>query len=211
MIAASRFAMECLSAFDRVIPPAMRTRASDLTPARRLVMLAAITGVSAPLLAVMYHFLRFDAAGMVVLTGGMVMLLSPLALNVEGGLTIARELFVGALYVLKVWLAFHLGGIAAPTMPWFLLCPMVAMLLGGTRPGLIWSGVVSVTVLVIFQMERVGGKFVPHPVADQQILDLVSILGLFALSTIIVLFFRADSLLASEQSSRDSVMGRGDR
>jgi hypothetical protein len=192
MTASASFFTGCLSTFDRIIPAPLRADPRDLRAARNLTLLALITAFSVPLLTIMYHFLGYGAAGMVVLTGGIVMMTAPFAMNAGIGLPLARDLFIGALFVLKVWLAVHLGGMAAPTAPWFLLCPLVAVLLGGIRPGMAWSAVVTATVIVLFVIERNNGPFVAHPVADRHVLELVSLVGLFALVTIIALCFRAD-------------------
>jgi hypothetical protein len=136
----------------------------------------------------------------VVLTGGIVMMIAPFAMNAGLGLPLARDAFIGALFVLKIWLAVHLGGLSAPTVPWFLLCPLIAVLVGGVRPGLVWSALVAATVVALFAVERSTGPFVAHVVADQQLLELVSLIGLFALSTIIALCFRADFESALQRS-----------
>lgn len=185
MVATVRPTLGFLTVFDRIIPATVRERPNEWQAARHLALLAAITAVSAPLLTLMYHFLGFDAAGMVVLTGGIAMMVAPFALNAGLGLPLARDLFVGALYLLKVWLALHLGGLSAPTVPWFLLCPVVALLLGGLRPGLAWCGLVSLTVLALFALGRAGAIAPAHAVADEGVLELVSIIGLVALATII--------------------------
>jgi hypothetical protein len=200
MTAAASFFTDCLSTFDRIIPAPLRADPRALRAARNLTLLALITAFSVPLLTIMYHFLGYGAAGMVVLTGGIVMMIAPFAMNAGLGLPLARDLFIGALFVLKIWLAVHLGGTSAPTSPWFLLCPLVAVLLGGFRPGLAWSGVVMATVIVLFVIERSSGPFVAHPVSDQHVLELVSLVGLFALTTIIALCFRADFETALQHS-----------
>lgn len=189
----SPFVSSCLSTFDRLVPATARGNPAERRAARHLTLLALITAVSVPMLTLMYHFLGYDSAGMVVLTGGIAMMISPFAMNAGLGLAGARDMFVGALFLLKIWLAVHLGGLGAPTMPWFLLCPLIAVLLGGVRPGLIWSGLVSATVVVLFAIEETGGEFVAHAVADQKVLELVSLVGLFVLATIIALCFKADA------------------
>jgi len=203
MVESAGFLDNCLRTADRVLPDALQARPHDLQAARQLTALAAIAGICAPLLCVMYHFLGFDAAGVAVLLAGSVMFVSPLCMRSAAGLPVARDLFVGALYLLKIWLALRLGGVAAPTTPWFLLCPLVAMLVGGPRAGLAWSGLVALTVLAIF----IAGdrlEAIAHPVASPRILDLVSLLGLFAIATIIGLFFRAN---ANPALGADSVHG----
>ncbi len=175
-----------LQTFDRIIPASVRSRPVEWQAARNLTILAAITAISAPLLTLMYHLLGYDSAGTVVLTAGVVMMTAPFALNAGVGIAVARDLFIGALYVLKVWMALHLGGVGAPTAPWFLLCPAIAMLLGGLRPGLLWSALVSVTLLVLYVLEQHGALPSAHAVADLAVLQLVSVLGLVALVTIIM-------------------------
>lgn len=192
MTASASFATSLAAQFDRIIPATLRADPRELRAARNLTLLALVAGLSVPLLTMLYHFLGYDAAGMVVLTGGIVMMTAPFAMNVGLGLAVARDLFIGALFVLKIWLAVHLGGVAAPTVPWFLLCPLVAVLLGGLRPGLVWSGLVMVTVIALFAAERSGAPFVAHPVSDPQLLALVSVAALVAFVTIIALCFRAD-------------------
>jgi uncharacterized membrane protein YjjP (DUF1212 family) len=167
-------------------------------------MLAWITGFSAPLIALLYHYLNFDEAGIVVLAGGLIMLLSPFLLKMGMRLALAREVFVCTFYGLKIWLAYHLGGLEAPTVPWFLLCPMIAMLLGGGRPGIAWTGIVSVTALAMFYLERTGMHFSAFPVSDPQLLQLASVLGLFTLSTVLLLFFWANSALSNIPEPTDS-------
>ena len=202
MNASTSFVSNCLSTFDRVIPADVRANPKELRAARHLTLLASITAASVPLLTLMYHFLGYDSAGMVVLTGGIVMMISPFAMNMGLRLSLARDLFIGALFLLKIWLAVHLGGLAAPTVPWFLLCPLVAVLVGGIRAGVIWSALVTTTILVLFAVEQTSGQFSAHPVSNQQVLQLVSLVGLFALSTIIALCFRADFESAMNQNNR---------
>jgi hypothetical protein len=135
MIASPSFSTSLVATFDRMIPGTLRADPRELRAARNLTLLALITGLSVPLLTMLYHFLGYDSAGMVVLTGGVVMMIAPFAINAGLGLAVARDLFIGALFVLKIWLAVHLGGLAAPTVPWFLLCPLIAALVGGVREG----------------------------------------------------------------------------
>jgi hypothetical protein len=184
-----RSLMSHLNAFDRIIPVPVQARPAELQAARHLALLASVTALSVPLLTALYHWLGYDAAGMVVLTGGIAMMVSPFALHAGLGLAVARDLFVGALFLLKVWLALHLGGLDAPTVPWFLLCPAIAMLLGGIRPGLVWTLAVTLAVTVLFMLER-AAPLVAHPVTDPLVLELVSTLVLFLLSVIIVALAR---------------------
>jgi hypothetical protein len=121
-----------------------------------------------------------------VLTAGIVMMVSPFTLAAGLGLAVARNLFVGALFLLKIWMAVHLGGLGAPTTPWFVLCPAVAMLVGGLRPGLVWSALVLVTVVVLFALGQMGILPAAQSDASMRILQFASVVGLLALVTLIV-------------------------
>ncbi|MDB5747721.1 MAG: GGDEF-domain containing protein [Massilia sp.] len=171
---------------DRIIPPALRAVPRERQAARHLALLAGLTAASAPLLAMLYHLLGFDAAGMVVFTGATVMLVAPFTLNAGFSLASARNLFIAALYALKVWLALNLGGIGAPTVSWFILCPMIALLLGGARPGLAWTGIVVATLFGLFIAEHSGVTMQAFPVSDPALLDLASNIGLVVLASVIV-------------------------
>ncbi|MGZ5198211.1 MAG: hypothetical protein ACXWC4_00410 [Telluria sp.] len=172
--------------FDRILPTALRADRAQWLAARHLTILAAVTAASVPLLTVMYHLLGYDAVGMVVLTAGVVMMVAPFTLTAGLPVAVARDLFVGALFLLKVWMGVHLGGVAAPTTPWFVLCPAVAMLVGGLRPGLLWAALVTAAVLVLFVLGQAG--LIPPVDAGSStpVLQLASMLGLAALITLIM-------------------------
>lgn len=185
MLASERPVPGPMTQIDRIIPAALRAVPRDRLAARHLAVLAALTAASAPLLAMLYHVLGFDAAGMVVFTGASVMMVAPFTLSAGFSLASARNLFIAALFALKVWLALNLGGIGAPTVSWFILCPMIALLLGGLRPGLAWTGIVVATLLGLFIAERSGAAMQAFPVSDPALLHLASSIGLVVLASVI--------------------------
>lgn len=192
MSATTSLAPHTLALFDRFIPAEVLADAEPRSAARHLTLLAAITAMCVPLLTGMYHLLGYDAAGMVVLTAGIAMMVAPFAMNAGLGLPVARDIFIGALYLLKIWLAVHLGGTSAPTVSWFVLCPLIAVLVGGIRPGVVWAVVVTSTVGALFAIEQASGPFIAHPVNYPLVLQLVSHIGLFALATIIAWCFKSN-------------------
>jgi hypothetical protein len=170
---------------DHVIPFSLRSDTAQLQAARHLSILAAVTALSIPLLTLMYHLLGYDAVGMVVLTAGIVMMVTPFMLA-GFGLAVARDVFVGALFLLKVWMAVYLGGVGAPTTSWFVLCPAVALLIGGLRPGLAWAGLVLAAVVLLFAL-GCSGVLPPAPAdSGMTILSFASVIGLLALIVLIM-------------------------
>jgi hypothetical protein len=170
---------------DHVIPGSLRSDTVQWQAARHLSILAAVTALSIPLLTVMYHLLGYDAVGMVVLTAGIVMMITPFMLG-GFGLAVARDVFIGALFLLKVWMAVYLGGVSAPTTSWFVLCPAVALLVGGLRPGLVWGGLVLAAVVAVFALGY-SGLLPPAPAGPgMTILSFASMIGLLALIVLIM-------------------------
>lgn len=157
---------------------------------RHLRLLAALTAASVPLLMLLYHLLAFDAAAIAVLCAGAVMVAAPFLLRAGASLTVARDVFIGALFVLKVWLAIQLGGLNAATTGWFVLCPLTAALLGGIRPALVWSALVFKVYVVLFLWSRFVAPLTPYPVNEPQVLALGGQLGLLVLVTVLAWCFQ---------------------
>jgi hypothetical protein len=172
--------------FDSILPASLRADTRQWQAARNLTVLAAVTALSVPLLTTMYHLLGLDAVGMVVLTAGIVMMVTPFTLAAGLPITAARDLFVGALFLLKLWMAVHLGGLAAPTTPWFVLCPAIAMLLGGLRPALLWSALVGATLVALFLLDHSGVIAAPLNGVTATVLQFASMVGLMALVVLIL-------------------------
>jgi len=172
--------------FDCILPEALRADTHKWQAARNLTVLAAVTALSVPALTMMYHLLGYDAVGMVVLTAGIVMMVTPFTLAAGLPVAVARDLFVGSLFLLKVWMAIYLGGLAAPTTPWFVLCPAIAMLLGGMRPALLWGALTSVTLIALFVLDRSGAIAAAPTGPEAAVLQLASMIGLMALIGLIL-------------------------
>lgn len=178
-----------LARFDRLFPAQLAAHSRHLRSARRLALMAAMTAAGTPLLVLFYYLLGFDAAAIAVLCAGTVMVAAPLLLRAGASLEWAANLFIAAVCVLATWLATQLGGLAAPTVSWFILCPLAAALLGGTRPALVWSALVFKVVAVLFLWGRYVAPFVAHPVADAQVMALASHLVWLAWVAVLAMCF----------------------
>ena len=173
------------------IPVSLHRNKVGLRNAQNTVFLALLVGASVPIFAMLYHHLDFDLAAAVVLSGGATMICTPLVLKATGRVAVAREYFILCFYVMKLFLAYYLGGIAAPTLPWLLLCPMIALALGSVRSCAQWGAIAALTVTGMFYVQTRGEVVFPAvPTFDQGLLQLVSILGLFVFSAILLLFLK---------------------
>jgi hypothetical protein len=161
---------------------------------RHLALLSALTAASLPLLVLMYGWLGDTSAAIAVLAGGAVMVAAPLLVRAGASPALAGNVFIGSLFLLKVWLAVHLGGLHAASTGWFVLCPLIAALLRGTRAAIVWGALVFKVYVALFLWSRFVHPFMPYPVRDPAVLAFASQLGLLVLVTVIALRFRTAPL-----------------
>jgi diguanylate cyclase (GGDEF)-like protein len=154
--------------------------------------MAALAG---PFYAMTYYLLGFTAAAQEILLCCTVMFATPFLLRWTGSIFIAREVFLGAVYVNFSWLTYHLGGLSAPTAGWLISGPVVAMFLGGVPSSLFWMAMSCFTVAVLYVLDQAGIPLPSHPVQQLQLLYLVCHVGLFM---VMVLFMALFELLKTK-------------
>lgn len=177
--------------FQKFISEEIKNDEYQLRAGEGLVALSLLASLSTLFFALLYVHLNFVTAATIVLVGGFGMGLTPFILKFTRKLHIAREWFISSFFIMKLCLTYYLGGIESPMLPWFLLCPMISMALGGMRQGPIWGGIITFTVLTIFLLQTMTKNFFPAPaIVDQRLLQVISMLGLFIFSAIVIFFFR---------------------
>ena len=176
-----------LAAMRWAIPPAVRNEAALLTRAQNVVNAAIIAGLFGPLYALAYLWLGFAAAAHETLLCCLLMLSAPLALRCTGSIAVARELFLSAILFNFTWLSYHLGGISAPTTPWLLTAPMVAMFLGGARSALCWLALSCAALLALYAVD--GDALAGEQIRQLPALHLLCCAGLLIVVTVFVMLF----------------------
>jgi diguanylate cyclase (GGDEF)-like protein len=71
-------------------------------------------------------------------------------------LALAREVFLSSLFAFIVWEAFYFESIYSPGTMWLIVMPVVSVLLGSIRAGVIWVVLGWITVVVLFVMTDGG-------------------------------------------------------
>jgi diguanylate cyclase (GGDEF)-like protein len=176
-----------LAAMRWAIPPTLRQDPARLTRAQNVVNAAVIAGLSGPLYALLYYCLGFATAAREILLCCLFMLCAPLVLRVTGSMVAARDLFLGAVVFNFCWLSNHLGGITAPTAPWLLAAPVVAMFLGGVRSALCWLGVCCAALATLY---NTPSNAIGWQAASQMpLLSMLCNIGLMVVITVFVLLF----------------------
>ena len=178
-----------LTAMRWAIPPALHADTAVLTRAQNVVNAALVAGLSGPLYALAYYSLGFDVAAREIVLCCLLMLCAPLVLRSTGSIVAARELFLSAVLFNFSWLSYHLGGVTAPTAPWLLTAPVVAMFLGGVRTALCWLAL-SCTALAALYAGPAGAHLpTPDQLAHMPMLYLLCNTGLMGVITVFVLLF----------------------
>ncbi len=97
-----------------------------------------------------------------IIGGGMPLAILPLvALRTTGSLPLAGSAMAAVAALLMVTTAWLEGGLAAPGVMWFPVVPMLALLVGGRRIGVVWATIMIAVLITFYVVERAG---VPVPV-----------------------------------------------
>jgi diguanylate cyclase (GGDEF)-like protein len=168
------------------IPDELQQNPLTLSRAKNLLNAVLIFVIISPAYALLLHLLGDDLDASVDLLAGALVLTTPFILRVSGRITLAREILVSAAFCLFIWLSYRLGGITNLASAWILICPILAMLLGGKRPGLIWSALTMLAIAGLYALNILGLQLEDCPVTDIRIVDLYCTLGLCA---VLVAFF----------------------
>lgn len=184
-----------ISTIQWFIPSASRTDPAQLTRAQTFINAVAMAALAGPFYAMTYFLLGFTAAAQEILVCCAVMFSTPFLLRWTGSIFIAREVFLGAVFVNFSWLTYHLGGLNAPTVGWLISGPVVAMFLGGVPSSLFWMTMSCFTVSVLYILGQAGVPLPSHPVQQLELLYLICHVGLFM---VMVLFMALFELLKTK-------------
>jgi len=92
-----------------------------------------------------------------IIGGGMILALLPLILlRTTGSLPWSGSAMAGVAAILMVSTAWLEGGLAAPGVMWFPVVPMLALLVGGRRIGIMWATIMVTVLITFFVVEQMG-------------------------------------------------------
>lgn len=173
------------------VPDHIQTDPLLATRARNVVGIALALICAALYFTFKYRSLDADLGAAGTLLAALSACSVPLALKYSGRIGLTRDLAMLLFNAVLVWLAYVGDGIMASNMFWFAALPVVAVFLGGRRPGLVWAGIVLVEILVIHALDSRG---IVEPLsslpADQAAsLQLSSVLGLTVLMAVMASLF----------------------
>jgi diguanylate cyclase len=153
-----------------------------------IVISAVIAVISLPSYAMLYYLLGDNGSAGLCLLGTAAASAVPFVLRYTGNIAMARETMAILLFFILIGLSFRLGGISAPTIIWFSVCPLVGLTGGGVRPGLAWTGLGLMAIIGMYVAD-VSGSIPPIAVTDIRLLWLISVIGFFCTLALSFHFF----------------------
>lgn len=148
-----------------------------------------IACVASPIYAIIYYFLGFIEASIVIMLAGIIMLGSLFILKYTQSLIYASTIFVLTFTILIVWLSYYLGGIYSPTAYWLTISPLLASYFSGIRIGYLWCIVIVSLITVLYAATYMHVSFPAQPVSDLILLQYFALIGMTLTLVILVYFY----------------------
>jgi diguanylate cyclase (GGDEF)-like protein len=126
--------------------------------------------------------LEYAAVGMwrlalPLLLAGLFMAGAPLVYRVTRSLSVARELFILALFGFKAWECVVFGDVVSPGSVWFMTMPLIGIMLGSVRSAVIWLAVTSAALVGMCLTLRGGVVFSTAAAEHPHFLYTFSLIG----------------------------------
>ncbi|WP_336055693.1 putative bifunctional diguanylate cyclase/phosphodiesterase [Nitratireductor sp. CH_MIT9313-5] len=118
--------------------------------AGRFVTLFLLAALLVPWFVFQYSYTGFSEAAMALATVGVCMTASFWVFRHTGNVPLTRDLFLGSFFCFLVWQSFYLEGLTPPGSVWLVVMPVVSVLLGSRRSGVIWLLICIAALLVSY-------------------------------------------------------------
>ncbi|WP_426192049.1 putative bifunctional diguanylate cyclase/phosphodiesterase [Massilia sp. DWR3-1-1] len=185
----SRLMRRYMAAVHWFIPARLQHTPALLSRAQNIINAVVMAALAGPCFAALYDYLGYPAGARMIVLACVPMVATPFVMRWSGSMRAACEVFIGTGFCLFTWLSAHLGGVSAPTAPWLIVPPVVAMLIGGMRSAVGWTSAACLTLATLFALPLLGVRLPLQHVPDLAMLHLLSNVGLIVLVVVFVLLF----------------------
>lgn len=175
------------------IPTSFHQDEVQLPRAQSLLISAALAAILLPLYAALYYYLGDCINSAFCLLATLPAIATLYVFRHTGALASASALLTASLFVLLIALSVRLGGIVAPTVAWFVVCPIIAVMTAGLRIGLMWTAAAMFAVAGLYVCPLLGVPFPALMVTDMHFLHLVATIGLVTVITVFILVFEKNN------------------
>ena len=146
-----------LSAFiDRFIPDDVEPKSAESFKLKSIVIISFLVGNSGFPFMVLFFFIGQPRVGFIVLWTWIIFMCIPFLVQKKAKSNLLAHFLAGNYFQCHFFLCLLWGGVEAPNMMWFTAIPIVSMLVGGLRHGVIWGLIAGLTILTFYGLEYNG-------------------------------------------------------
>jgi diguanylate cyclase (GGDEF)-like protein len=130
-----------------------------------LVNVSLLATLLVPVFVVEYALVQMWRLVVPLSVAGLVMVATPLIYRFSRSMSLARELFIAALFSFKLWECVVFGDVVSPGAVWFVAMPLLAIMLGSVRSAVAWLVITNTAIILAHLM--LGNRVVfPVPSAE---------------------------------------------
>ncbi|WP_375598431.1 GGDEF domain-containing protein [Devosia sp. Naph2] len=116
---------------------------------QKLISLVGIAVIIGPSFALYYAVVGIAELSIALIVSSIVMLSALFVYRVSRNLALARDYFLFSFFCYLVYCGYYFGNVASPTTFWMATFPVVGVLLGSKRAGIMWLALVLVFIAVL--------------------------------------------------------------
>lgn len=166
--------MTLLHPFQRLVawfmPEGQPTESPETFKLHTIVWVSLLVGNSGFPFMVLFYALGKPKEATVILWSWVFFMIIPLLAKHRIGPSDLAHLLAGNYYQCHLFLCCLWGGVEAPNTMWFSAVPIVSVLVGSIRHGLVWGGISAVSVAAIYVSELYGWVAFDSSLAPEQYL-----------------------------------------
>ena len=182
------------------VPPELRADAQTQLQAFRAIVIGLAMVVWAPVFAPIYYLLGSTRACAMIVLVAAAIFGSMLSLRITRSVRLTGQLIAGSIFVVLIGLAMITGGTGAPSLWWLSAVPIIGLILGGVRPGMVWAGLSCLGCLGFLLLEQWGIRFSQEiGPEDLRVLNWAAVSGIILCAFSLTLAFK----LGEDAARRD--------
>ena len=176
--------------FEWLIPDEL-TDPTDQRQAQRAVIFGAAMFFWAPVFAPIYVLLGSPLGGVFIACAGLAIFLSVCSLRWTKSAAVTGHLISASVFACLVGLSALTGGTDSPSLWWLPAVPIIALILGGTRSGLLWAFTCCAVCMVYLVLDQLQVVLEPDiTLESMKLLNALATMGIILCAFSLTLAFK---------------------
>ena len=189
--------------FELFVPKELRATSNEHRLARRAIVFGLAMLIWSPVFAPIFYLLGSPRGGGLILLTGFAILGAMGTLRITRSINLTGQFIALAVFVCLVGLATCTGGMGSPSLWWLTSIPIIGLILGGVRSGLVWVAICCASCLMILLIELSGFRF-PEDIgpAQMRLLNASATSGIILCAFSLTLAFKLSEDVARVELER---------